>query len=157
MTDLNQILIVLIPVAAYFISLLGRKYLFLKKHVRKTLALIDKIRLHRMDDIWSPEIQIEYSFYLEGNRYTGNDFIRMDRLLGESNFLLADQKGFPVLNSGEGQYVGEEHIEHHLLQKQKEIVIGYYERNPFESRIHKMEEPRSGHFSDIKTGFPWVS
>ena len=158
MSEFNQVFIIVIPFLAYALSYFGRKFLFVKKNITQVYAMIDKIQVHQIDNIWLPEVQVTYSFYAEGIQYTGKDFIRMDQFLGASYFLLTNQNGLPVVSSAEGQYIGEECIEHYLLEKNAEIYIEYYQKKPFENRIYKKQE-ESGDllFTNKLLNFPWVN
>ncbi len=156
MSEFNQIVLVAIPFLAYILTVFGRKYLFVRKNIAEVSAFIENICLYQIDEIWSPEIQLEYSFYIKGSKYKGKDFISMDKFFGKSHFLLTNQRNFPILSSHEGQYIGGEHIEHYLLQKKNEIIIEYHQNNPFENRIYKQEESHNLLFEHAKVNFPWV-
>lgn len=138
-------------------SYLACRIAFRHKHYVKTLAQIERIQFQRIDDLWSPEVQVDYSFTLKNYEYLGSGYMCLDQLLGDTYFLLATRKGLPVLNSHEGQYISEEHIEHYLLSKKDAIMVKYNQDNPLENKIHYKGEVQNGRlFQNTKIDFPWT-
>ncbi len=124
--------------AIYLIYLAGKRFFFHQKNAFRTLADIEKIAVHSIDYLWSPEINIDYSFKYNNKKYGGNDFSRIDDLIDDSYFLLTDQNNLPTLNTLKGKFVGEESIEHYLMSSCKSLLIEFNYKNPNENRIYKV-------------------
>jgi len=137
--------------------LFGRKYLVPVNSLRCTEAIIEAIHLQKVGEVWTPEVIIDYSFEYGADIYYGKDFMRIDELTSDSQFLLIDKMGFPVLMTEENEYYGEEHIETWIMEKRKTVSVEYSTLLLPKSRIKKISESRDTLFQNVSVKFPWMS
>ena len=139
----------------YTVYRLGRRWLFTKRHINITFANIDMVKLQCIDDLYSPEVLVEYSFSSNaGKKYVGTDYLRIDSFLKDLLIIITQEKGLPALSSTEGKYVGEELIEHYLLSHKRSILIEYYTKNPSENRAYRSSLANEKLFYSTPS-FPW--
>jgi len=137
--------------------LFARKYLVPVNSLRCAEGIIEAIHLQKVGEVWTPEVIIDYSFEYGSDVYYGRDFMRIDELTSDSQFLLIDKMGFPVLMTEENEYYGEEHIETWIMEKRKTVSIEYSTLLLPKSRIKKISESRDTLFQNVNVKFPWMS
>ena len=123
-------------------------------------ARIDKITLHQIGDLWSPEVYLTYYFAYNKKTYWGKDYIRIDALLPAWELLLFDRNNYPILRSEVGEFAGEEHIEAFILSQVDNITIEFNTFTLPESKIHKARYGIKGEikplFQNLDIKFPWT-
>ena len=156
MLDSDHIIYLGVVLALYIAYKTGRKRLFTRKHTNITFANVEWIKLQCIDELYSPEVLIEYSFFSDaGKKFTGKDYLRIDTFLEDSLLVLNEERGMPVLSTNEGKYTGEEVIEHYLLSHKRSILVEYYTKNPSENRIYH-PGPTQAETSWKRPSFPWM-
>ena len=132
-----------------------RSMFFIGRNVQRIEAMITQIGFTRVDQIFSPEIEISYEFRVNSKTYRGHDFLRIDEILGNESFLITNRRNFPVLNTSEKSIVGEEHIETYLLSRQSHVEVEFNVHDPVENRIIKSSGARPL-FGNFSIDFPWL-
>ena len=146
--------VVLLSLAAgYFF---GKRILFSKTSSVIVSATIDTIHISKVGGIWSPEVLVKYYFYYENQKFSGSGYVRIDRFTEESDLLLSDRNGFPVLVTSDNELVGEEHIEMYLLECRRGIPVEISPATLPASRIQLAEKKKETLFQDVSIDFPWM-
>lgn len=143
---------VLALIAAYIFF---RKYLFSSKKAVLVRAQISRIKLHQIDYLWSPEVEVFYRFRLNDKEFHGRDFLRIDTFTQDLVFLLGTVNGFPVLVTEHEVFSTEEHIETFLLSIIDHVIIEVNEANPGESRVYLDGNEKKQLFENVSVKFPW--
>jgi len=137
------------------ITIIYKKYFFQEKNAIQINAQINKIKIHQIDNIWSPELEIFYSFYYNENIFENKNFLSIDYFLEDEQFLLINRNQVPILLLSDKELKGEEHIETYILSLSNIITIEFNLENPSQSRIYKKPIKKSL-FQEIDITFPWL-
>ena len=132
-----------------------RRFFFGGKNIRQVVATVEAIHFFQLDGLWSPEIELFYTFFHNEKAYSGSDFIRIDDLVHDDSLLLSNHQGFLSLSTSEITLVGEEYVESYLMQAMPYIDIEYNSKNPEESRLLNPDNEKRQLLQNFSIDFPW--